>query len=228
MPRLARRLITLPVLILPLAAWVTSPASASTLSVDEGLFVLAKSKASDGKCGFLSRSERQELSGYLARAEVASQSMIGGAAVNAAIAKGRTAGRTAACNSPSRADVEETVAAARLAVAQADGVKPARAQTAESEKKLDKSRKLGPVAPPEYGKLAKPYFVDLRCKQLTSRKARLFYEAIKDLQKASIAKHGTAAIAAAQAKTRKSAQTIACGPASRQLAEQGLAAILLK
>ncbi len=228
MPRLARHLIALPILILPMAAWIIGPAAASTLSMEQGLFVLAKSKASDSKCGFLSASERRELSGYLARAEAVSPSMVAGDAANAAIAKGRAAGKASGCGHRARTDVEETVAAARMAVAQADGHRPARLRTAGAAEKPARSRKLGPVAPSEYGQLAKPYFVDLRCKHLASRKARLYYEAIKDLQKASIAKHGTAAIASTQARTRKAAQAMACGPASRKLAEQGLAAILLK
>lgn len=228
MPRLTRLLTTLPVVILPLVARIIDPASASTLSVEQGLQVLAKSKAIDRKCGLLAASERRELTGYLARAEVASQSMIGGSAANAAIANGRAAGKAAKCGPGARQDVEETLVAARLAVAQADGTRPVRPRPLEMPEKPNRLGQIGPVSPAEYRSLTQPYFVDLRCKQLGSRKARLYYEAIKDLQKASIAKHGTAAIAGVQARTRKVAQGISCGPASRELAEQGLAAILQK
>ena len=228
MPRLARLLTTLPVVILPLVARIIDPAAASTLSVEQGLHVLAKSKATDSKCGFLASSERRELSGYLARAEVASQTMIGGSTVNAAIANGRAAGKAAKCGSGARQDVEETLVAARLAVAQADGIRPARLRQPDKPEKTNSHGQIAPATPAEYRTLTQPYFVDLRCKQLGGRKARLYYEALQELQKASIAKHGTAAIAGAQARTRKVAQGITCGPASRKLAEQGLAAILQK
>lgn len=216
MLRLARFLLTVPVLVLPIAA------AASTLSAEQGLSVLAKAKANDAKCGFLSKKEHAELSGYLARAEVASQGLMSGKAANTAIRKGRDAGKAASCGEASRNDVEETLSAARLAVAQADGVKP------KEPIKTKKTADIGPVGPSEYRRLTMPYFVDLRCKQLGGRKASLYYEAIKDLQGASIAKHGTAAIAAAQGKARKEARGVTCGPASKKQAEDGLTAILRK
>lgn len=228
MPRLARLLTTLPVVILPLVVRIIDPASASALSVEQGLHVLAKSKAIDSKCGILVASERRELSGYLARAEVASQNMIGGSAANAAVINGRAAGKSAKCGPGARHDVEETLEAARLAVAQVDGIRAVHPRPAGKPEKPNRYGQIGPVSPAEYRTLTQPYFVDLRCKQLSGRKARLYYEAIRDLQQASIAKHGTAAIAGAQARTRKVAQGITCGPASRKLAEQGLAAILQK
>lgn len=216
MLRLARFLLTVPVLVLPISA------AASTLSAEQGLSVLAKAKASDAKCGFLSKKEHSELSGYLARAEVASQGLMSGKTANAAIRQGRDAGKAGKCGEAARNDVEETLAAARLAVAQADGVKPAKPAKAE------KAGKIGPATPAEYRILTKPYFVDLRCKQLGGRKASLYYEAIKDLQAASIAKHGTAAIATAQGRARKEARGVTCGPASKKQAEEGLTAILRK
>ena len=109
MPRLARLLTMVPVVILPLVVRIVDPASASTLSVEQGSEVLAKSKSIDSKCGFLATSERRELSGYLARAEVASQGMISGSAANAAISNGRAAGKAAKCGAGARQDVRDTV-----------------------------------------------------------------------------------------------------------------------
>ena len=68
MHRLKRLLITLPVLALPLLVAAAAPATAA-LSAEQGLLILAKAKAADGKCHFLSAGERRELSSYLARAD---------------------------------------------------------------------------------------------------------------------------------------------------------------
>jgi hypothetical protein len=218
---LKRLMLTLPVLALPLAAVAVKPAEAA-LSAEQGLTILARAKAADTKCNFLSGAERRELTGYLARAEMASRGLMDDDTANTAIANGRASGKAAKCSAANRSDVEETLLAARLAVAEADGVKPEKAE------KPRKPSKTGAVSLAEYRELTKPYFVDLRCKQLSGRKPHRYYDAIKDLQAASIAKHGTAAVANAQARARKDARGVTCGPASQKMAEAGLAAILRK
>ncbi len=125
MHRFKRMLITLPALVLPLLVVALEPAAAAALSAEQGLHILSRAKANDTKCKYLPGPGRRELSSYLARAELASRGLMDSDAANAAIASGRAAGKAAKCNEANRSDTEETLLAARLAVAEADGVEPA-------------------------------------------------------------------------------------------------------
>lgn len=71
MPKFSQFLITLPILALPLASLGVKPALAETVGLERALELLAKSVVVDNRCNVLTVSERDELSNYVARAEVA-------------------------------------------------------------------------------------------------------------------------------------------------------------
>lgn len=226
--RILRLLMTLSALALPLAAVAAKPAQ-TALSAEQGLTILAKAQVADGRCNVLSKAEYRELSTYRARAEAASAGFMNAKKAAAAIAKGKAQGRAAPCNDATRSDIRETLVAARQAVAEADGVMP-RPEKPEVivdpvEKMLPKG-KAKALALPEYRELTMPYFVDLRCKQLGGRKARNYYEAIKDLQAAMIRQHGTPAVASAQSRAQREAKSVKCGAGSLRMAQSGYAAIV--
>lgn len=225
MLKIAPVLLLLPLVALPLAAL---PALAA-LSPQQGLTILAKAHVADGRCKFLSKAERRELGNYRARAELASSQLMSQKKAEAAIAKGTAQGQAAACNERTRTDIIETLVAARAAIAEADGAEPDKQQPAVTVDPVDKmlpGRKDKAVALAAYRALVKPYFLDLRCKHLSGRKARNYYEAIKDLQKATIGRHGATAVAAAQARAQREAKSVKCGAASQQIARSGYAAMM--
>ena len=89
MLRLAKLLITLPVLMLPFWGSGTAAHAQAEMTQIDALRQLAKSQAADGRCRILGVSETEELAGYLARAEVAAASRQSLGEVRSAITLGK-------------------------------------------------------------------------------------------------------------------------------------------
>ena len=106
-----------------LVVWglLSAPGQAAEEGPALAAYYLAHAQAVNEACQFLSDQAREELSGYVARAEVAAVEKIGVAGTRDAMARGRAEGRAAGCREDARSSLNETLMAARQAVAQADG-----------------------------------------------------------------------------------------------------------
>lgn len=105
---------------LVLTALMMSPANAAEDVPAQAFYYLAQAHAINAACHFLSDSARDELATYVARAEVAAVERLGLEQVRAARQRGVTDGNAAGCRDTARATLNETLLAARQAVAQID------------------------------------------------------------------------------------------------------------
>ncbi len=109
---------------MPAVLWLVllmTPASGQDAAPTQAIHFLAQAQAVNDTCHFLSDSARDELAGYVARAEVAAVEKLGPAAVRAAMIQGRAEGKAAGCTETARGNLNETLIAARQAVTRIDG-----------------------------------------------------------------------------------------------------------
>lgn len=221
MLRLAKLFITLPVLVLPL--WGAAPkAHAEAMSQIDALRQLAKSRAADSKCRILPAPEAEELSGYLARAEIAAASRQSVGEARSAISLGKTLGGSAPCSANTSDEVKATLDAARQ-VATARPVQEAEEDAAvETPVATDRSRLIAAPKPrnaslAEYGQQAFAYFVERRCEYLSHRDVRAFWAAVVREHRAALSAYGRRAVVRTVKRAEAEAERMECGARSRQI-----------
>lgn len=222
MLRLAKLFIALPVLTLPL--WEAVPkAHAETMSQIDALRQLAKSRAADSKCRILQAPEAEELSGYLARAEIAAASRQSVGEVRSAISLGKTLGGSAACSANTSDEVKATLDAARQVVATARPAQEAEEEMiGEPPVATDNSRLIAAPKPrnaslAEYGQQAFAYFVERRCEYLPHRDVRAFWAAVVREHRAALSVYGRRAVVRTVRRAEAEADRMECGARSRQI-----------
>ena len=120
MLKFSQFLITLPLLALPFAALASKPALAETVGFERALELLAKSVVVDNKCNVLTVSERDELSNYVAKAEVAAAERTTVDVTRSALSAGQGQGRAETCGDEASQEVKATLIAAREAINSAE------------------------------------------------------------------------------------------------------------
>jgi hypothetical protein len=197
MLKFSQFLITLPLLALPLAALAPKPALAETVGFERALELLAKSVVVDGKCNVLTVSERDELSNYVAKAEVAAAEKTTIDVTRSALAAGQSQGRAETCGEEASREVKETLTAARNAInaaEQDDGI--------ESEPARTVAAPAASGGLSVYGRIIETYYVERRCTFLSRRKMNSFYKAVVRIHKAVVSEFGKPAVS----KVMKSAE----------------------
>ena len=189
MLKFSQFLITLPILALPLAALASNPTLAETVGLERALELLAKSVVVDGKCNVLTVSERDELSNYVAKAEVAAAEKTTVNVTRSALSAGQSQGRAAACGAMASQEVKEILTAAREAV-----------HAAEEESGPAAAPTLAVAAPAPrsglavYGRIIETYYLERRCTFLSTRKMNSFYKAVVRSHRAVISEFGKSAV----------------------------------
>jgi hypothetical protein len=197
MLKFSRFLITFPLLALPLAAVAPNPALAETVGLERALELLAKSVVVDNKCNVLTVSERDELSNYVAKAEVAAAEKTTVSVTRFALSAGQSQGRAATCGAEAGQEVKETLTAAREAINSAEQANSPAAGEALA------------VATPAlrgglsvYGRIIETYYLERRCAFLSRRKMNSFYKAVVRSHRTVISEFGKSAVS----KVMKSAE----------------------
>ena len=190
-------LITLPLLALPLAALASKPAVAETVGLERALELLAKSVVVDGKCNVLTVSERDELSSYVAKAEVAAAEKTTVAVTRSALSAGQSQGRAETCGEEASQEVKATLTAARDAISAAEQ---------DDGSASEPARTVSTPAPrgglSVYGRIIETYYLERRCTFLSKRKMNSFYKAVVRIHKAVVSEFGKSAVS----KVMKSAE----------------------
>ena len=189
MHNFSKLLITLPVMILPLAALSPKPALAETVGIERALELLAKSTVVDRKCSVLTVPERDELSIYIAKAEVAAAERTTVQVTRSALAAGKSQGQAVSCGAEASREVRETLVAAR------DAIK--RVESAEDPVKAPAlaNRASAPeVSLAAYGRIIEIYYLERRCTYLSKRKINAFYKAMVRGHRAVVAEFGKPAV----------------------------------
>jgi hypothetical protein len=189
MLKFSRFHITLPILALPLAALATKTAVAKTAGIERALELLAKSTVVDNKCNILTVSERDELSTYVAKAEVAAAEKTTLGVTRSALSAGKKQGQAASCGTEASYEVKQTLVAAREAI---------NAATQEE------SAQAGPVSAfpvpaaknslTAFGRVIEVYFLERRCTYLSKRKINSFYKAVVRNHDAVVSEFGKPAV----------------------------------
>ena len=231
MAKLLNMLITLPVIILPVAALTVKPATAEMVSPSQALEIMARSEAASAKCGVLTRSELSELKQYTARAEIAAAQRLGPEAANDTVSSGRAQGRAIACSGSAAADVYEALEAARMAVAQANGGRRMRPSQSRSVRLTNSTRTIqiersstlpkGSIA--AFQRVATAYFVEKRCRFLAYSKARSLWQVVRSGQSEAIATNGRKSVNNALKQARFTAERMSCDAKAARLVRSAYA-----
>ncbi|MDP1700583.1 MAG: hypothetical protein Q8L53_06435 [Aestuariivirga sp.] len=197
MLKFSQFLITLPLLALPLATLGAKPALAESVGLERALELLAKSVVVDNKCNVLTVSERDELSNYVAKAEVAAAERTTVDVTRSALSAGQSQGQAETCGAMASQEVKETLTAARDAISaaeQGDGfaVEPALTIATPAPR--------GGLS--AYGRIIETYYLERRCTFLSRRKMNSFYKAVVRSHRAAISEFGKPAVS----KIMKSAE----------------------
>lgn len=216
MLRLSHVLVTLPLMAMPLSALAVKPALASGGAAAEAVRLLSKAQAADRKCQYLSSSERNELSRYAARAEAAAAQQSAASTARSAIQAGMADGQGAACSADLKADVRETLEAARAAVAESNRMAPAKprqeatrvaTRTDDGEPSVRMTgRGLG-----FYARVVKAYYLERTCRSLPRRDADQFWKSVVKLHRQAVSQNGATAVARIMVKAERSASGSTCG-----------------
>ncbi len=196
MLKFSQFLITLPLLALPFAALASKPALAETVGFERALELLAKSVVVDNKCNVLTVSERDELSNYVAKAEVVAAERTTLAVTRSALSAGQSQGRAETCGVAASQEVKATLTAAREAINAAE----------QGDSSAEPARTVAMPAPrgglSVYGRIIETYYLERRCAFLSRRKMNSYYKAVVMSHRAAISEFGKSAVS----KIMKSAE----------------------
>jgi hypothetical protein len=232
----AQLVISLPLLLLPLSILPVKSALAETVGVGRALELLAKSTAIDTKCNVLSTAEREELSSYTSRAEIAGAEKTSVESTRAALASGRKAGFSTICSPQASADVKDTLNAARdaiSAVAQNDATMQPNPEKPRIIAKKTASLAAAPAVkkPQAIGKLSaytrvtEAYFLERKCTYLSKGQIMSFYKAVLRNHRAAISQFGKASVSSAKKIAEANANAQSCNGAGEALVQAGFSEI---
>ena len=236
MAKLLNMLITLPVILVPVAILAVRPAAAELVSPTQALEILAKSDAASTKCGVLMGSERAELKQYVARAEIAAARRMGPEEANGVVLSGRASGKSASCTGETTAEIYEALNAARVAVAQADGGRRARVSLFPQSRSVRLSNSTGSVAilrePAQpkgslgrFQQVSTAYFIEKRCRFLTNSRARSFWQSVLGAQSEAMAANNRSQVNAVLKRARVAADRASCDARAARLVRSASASL---
>jgi hypothetical protein len=189
MLKFSQFLITLPILALPLASVGAKPALAETVGLERALELLAKSVVVDKRCNVLTGSERDELSNYVAKAEVAAAEKATVAVTRSALSAGQSQGRAETCGEAASQEVKATLTAARDAIRAAETGDSSAEEPAVAVARPEPKGSLS-----TYGRIIEAYYLERRCTFLSRRKMNSFYKAVVRSHRAAISEFGKSAV----------------------------------
>jgi hypothetical protein len=227
-------MISIPLAAAPLVMLSSQPALSETATPAEAVALLAKTKYSDAKCRYLSEADHEELSDYVAKGEIAAAEHEGVSAAKSAIAAGRVKGEAALCGPESRAEVEETLRAAREAIVTAQlrsSIAPEAASSGQS-RLAGRTKSLGNQSLTAeadrlalYRQQATAYYIERRCGHLSYKEAAGFWQRIVARHKIVLARYGAGAVRAALQKAEAAASARRCDSRTAMLVKESYAAI---
>jgi hypothetical protein len=217
-------------LLTPLYLAVTFSAHAETVGAQQATQLLARSQALEEKCHFLSASQHEELSTYVAKAEVAMVAKSSAETTKAIMTSGRAQGKAAACNDNERADIINIMGAAQQAMSQAQvasveqpaqprqmlpapAVKPVKLSMAKDLKlappKLPRSAAKGALG--QYAALTERYYLARRCNSLSYGAINGLYRNVVSSHGQVVSSFGVPAVRAVMLQSESRANASSCG-----------------
>ena len=220
MLKFSQFLITLPLLALPLAALGAKPAHAETVGLERALELLAKSVVVDSKCNVLTVSERDELSNYIAKAEVAAAEKTTVNVTRSALSAGQSQGRAETCGAVASQEVKETLTAAREAIKAAE----------QNDSSAAEPARTVPTPVPRgglsvYGRIIETYYLERRCTFLSRRKMNAFYKAVVRSHRVVVSEFGKSAVSKVMRSAEARSNHQSCNGAGEARVKAGFAEV---
>jgi hypothetical protein len=203
-------------------------ASAEPIAAEQATQLLARSQSLEEKCKFLLPAQRDELSAFVAKAEVAMVARSSVKATKALINVGRAQGKAAACNDAERADVVDIISAAQQATSRKIQMvhAPAPTQPIALATKIEKPKPLFSVfkkpiveTKPEpiksglgqYAQLTQRYYLARRCNSMSYGSINSLYKNVVSTHRLVVASFGVPAVRAVMQQSEHQANTTHCG-----------------
>jgi hypothetical protein len=218
-------LISLPILALP---WLfpLTPVQAQDFGPAEATEHLAKARALDAKCRYLSEADHNELSDYVAKAEIVVANDQGVEAASSAVRMGKLTGEQMNCAPEGEEMVRATYAAGKQAMETANAA-PAKEEPAP-QKKRNQAQILGAMSDDQlemrsptdparsenslarYRNEATAYYLELRCRSLSNREVRDFWRRIVSRHESMISAYGRGPVVRARVEAERTAARRPC------------------
>jgi hypothetical protein len=194
---------------------------AGVVAAEEATKLLAKSMSMEDKCKFLSAAQHEELSGFVAKAEIAMVAKSSTEKAKALIATGRALGRSATCSDQDHEDVIDIIAAAQQASANlAQPAKPAATPVKSNPpapvKPEAKKPVLVSVPTPvrgslgQYAAMTEHYYKARRCNSMTFASISGLYKNVVATHHNVVASFGVSAVRAVMQKSETKANAARC------------------
>jgi hypothetical protein len=202
-------------------------ASAEPIAAEQATQLLARSQSLEEKCKFLLPAQRDELSAFVAKAEVAMVARSSVKATKALINVGRAQGKAAACNDAERADVVDIISAAQ----QATSRKIQMVQTTVPNKPITLATTIEKPKPifsvykkpivetkPEpiksglgqYAQLTQRYYLARRCNSMSYGSINSLYKNVVSTHRLVVASFGVPAVRAVMQQSEHQANAAHC------------------
>jgi hypothetical protein len=211
-----------------LALALPKTASAEPIAAEQATQLLARSQALEEKCKFLTGAQRDELSAFVAKAEVAMVAKSSVQATKSIISVGRTQGKAAACTDAERADIVDIISAAQQATSRKIQVvqapvpnKPVLVATKIEKpkaaisisKKPDIEVKSAPIKSGlgQYAQLTQRYYLARRCNSMSNGSINSLYKNVVSTHRNVVASFGVPAVRAVMQQSENQANASHCG-----------------
>ncbi len=198
---------------------LTTQALATSTGAEKATELLARAQAVQQKCKFLNASQTEELSSFVARAEIAMVSKSSTKYAKSIIANGRALGKKAACSDLERTDAIDIINAARQATS---GIKQASAKPIQVEKpepvivKVKKSTPEPRQKPArtdglaQYAQLTKRYYLARRCNAMSYNAISSLYRNVVVTHRNVVANFGVPAVRNIMQQSEQRANQSSC------------------
>jgi hypothetical protein len=201
--------------------------SAEPVAAEQATQLLARSQALEEKCKFLTMAQRDELSAFVAKAEVAMVAKSSVKSTKSLINNGRAQAKTATCTDAERADIVDIISAAQQATSRKAQMvqtpvanKPvALATQVERPKPLNSifKKPIVEVKPEpiksglgQYAQLTKRYYLARRCNSMSNSSINSLYKNVVSTHRTVVASFGVPAVRAVMQQSEQHANAQHC------------------
>ena len=203
---------------------------AGVIGAEEATKLLARSQAIEEKCKFLTSSQHDELSAFVAKAEIAIVAKSSASSAKSIISAGRSLGRSAACSEAEHADVMSIIGAAQQATSTsakivtvpklqqepvALNVAPKKslviAKPSDKEPKAISAHIVETGSLSHYAQLTQRYYIARRCNTMSYASITNFYKDVVTTHKNAVASFGVPAVRSVMNQSASKADATSCG-----------------
>jgi hypothetical protein len=209
-----------------LTAAVPVTAFAEPIAAEQATQLLARSQAMEEKCKFLTSVQRDELSAFVAKAEVAMVAKSSVKATKALISNGRAKAAGASCNDAERADIVDIISAAQQAISRkvqivqapvpnkpivvATQIEKPKPVTAILKKPVDVKPSPVKSGLSQYAQLTQRYYLARRCNSMSSGSINSLYKNVVSTHRSVVASFGVPAVRAVMQQSENQANGARC------------------